>query len=31
VASKDEADALEDEGIDVMPVPFADLVKNSLN
>jgi hypothetical protein len=31
VASKDEADALEDEGIDVMQVPFADLVKNSLN
>jgi hypothetical protein len=31
VASKDEADALEDEGIDVMPVPFADLLKNSLN
>ena len=31
VASKDEADALEDEGIDVMSVPFAELVKNSLN
>jgi len=31
VASKEEADALEDEGIDVMQVPFADLVKNSLN
>ena len=28
---QDEADALEDEGIDVMSVPFADLVKNSLN
>ena len=31
VASKDEAAELEDEGIDVMPVPFADLLKNSLN
>ena len=31
VASKDEADALEDEGIDVMPVPFTDLLKSSLN
>lgn len=31
VASKDEAAELEDEGIEVMPVPFADLLKNSLN
>jgi len=31
VASRDEAAELEDEGIDVMPVPLADLVKNSLN
>jgi hypothetical protein len=31
LASKDEADALEDEGIDVMSLPFADLLKNSLN
>ncbi|HEX6973445.1 MAG TPA: DUF1178 family protein [Vicinamibacterales bacterium] len=31
VASKEEAADLEDEGIDVMPVPFADLLKNSLN
>ncbi len=30
VASKDEADALEDEGIEVMPLPFGDLLKNTL-
>ena len=30
VASKEEAAELEDEGIDVMPLPFGDLVKNSL-
>ena len=30
VASKDEAAALEDEGIDVMPLPFGEIVKNSL-
>jgi hypothetical protein len=30
VASKDEAAALEDEGIEVMPLPLADLLKNSL-
>jgi hypothetical protein len=30
VASKDEADALEDEGIEVMPLPFAELVKKPL-
>jgi hypothetical protein len=31
VASRDEAAELEDEGIEVMPMPFADLLKNSLN
>lgn len=30
LASRDEAAALEDEGIDVMSLPFADLLKNSL-
>jgi hypothetical protein len=30
VASKDEADALEDEGIDVMPLPFAGSFKDTL-
>ncbi len=30
VASKDEAAALEDEGIEVMPLPFADVPKTSL-
>ena len=30
VASKDEAAALEDEGIDVMPLPFAEWLKNPL-
>jgi hypothetical protein len=30
VASKDEAAALEDEGIEVMPLPLAELLKNSL-
>jgi hypothetical protein len=30
VASRDEAAALEDEGIDVMPLPFGDLPKTSL-
>jgi hypothetical protein len=30
VASKEEAAALEDEGIDVMPLPLADWLKNSL-
>ncbi len=31
LASKDEAASLKDEGIEVMPVPFAELAKNSLN
>lgn len=30
VATRDEAAALEDEGIEVMPLPLADLLKNSL-
>ena len=30
VASKEEAAALEDEGIEVMPLPFAGVVKDSL-
>jgi hypothetical protein len=30
VASKDEAAALEDEGIDVMPLPFSDVPKTPL-
>lgn len=30
VASREEAAELEDEGIDVMPLPFADLLKNPL-
>jgi hypothetical protein len=30
VASKEEAAALEDEGIEVMPLPFASVVKDSL-
>ena len=30
VASKDEADSLEDEGIDVMALPFGDLLKTPL-
>ena len=31
LASKDEAASLKDEGIEVMPVPFAELAKSSLN
>jgi len=30
VTSKDEADALEEEGISVMPMPFAHLLKDPL-
>jgi hypothetical protein len=30
VASREEAAALEDEGIEVMPLPFAEVLKNTL-
>jgi hypothetical protein len=30
VASREDAAALEDEGIEVMPLPFADILKNTL-
>lgn len=30
VASKEEAASLEEEGIDVMPLPFAEMLKNTL-